>query len=210
MRHQVVLFPFLVLLFGMGLDWIIRATGRFGMAAVPAIVAAVTVVWCVRGLTSDYRGSLLDPPWPRFERQYAALQPHLRPGQVLYLTHYAQFGFFSQTMTHRWSCTVRPRFGVYDYSIADGSVAWRAIVDREVWQPRWPVGPESADRLASLMRESALRELLVVSWVNGKAAEANPNGRDDTIRNLAARGLVMDRWFRIGDGYAFVLASSGR
>ena len=199
-RHQVVLFPFLVTLFGLGLDWIFRALPARRTALASTLVALATIAFCTRGLAQEV-GKISTVPL--FAGEYAALRPSLSRETPIYLTRFTHFGFFGHTMTQRWHCIARPATGVFDYEVGEAGREYRVVVDRVTWEPEWPVGPALAQRLAGIMRATRAGELTVVSLTNGERADDAPNGRDDSIRALTASGLALDDWFRIGQGFAF-------
>ena len=149
MRHQAVLFPFLVLLFGQSLDRLLRVPPvRRWAGPVCAGLALLSALFCVRGLG----GPALEefPSSPLFEAEYAALQTHVGGGRPLYLNTFNQVGYFANTMSRRWRCVGRPEPGVFLYAVDDGRGGRQlALTDRRGWMFDGLPGDREAQRLCN-------------------------------------------------------------
>ncbi|MFO0984401.1 MAG: hypothetical protein U1E76_22195 [Planctomycetota bacterium] len=181
MRHQFVLYPFLLLAAMFVVDEILVAMRgpRLRIALCLAIevgIAASAAVQAHAPSADDH------PEQPLWQREVDQLQRRIGVNGAVYLTQFSLFGFFANTMDWSWT-HVRDLGEQHQLFVARRGHNTRTVIRDRQWYVPDPVSDEFLLGLARLMGEVGLNEVWL--FAAGHDPDRAPTGEPDV--ELAAR-----------------------
>jgi hypothetical protein len=206
MRHQFVLFPFLVLSAGIVLDEAARALGS--PAARTALVAAIAafVTQASGSVLATHRPLEEFPHAPSWQADVATLRSALQPGDAVYGGTYEQVGLFGNLRTCRWTHAGRSADRHDEFDVTCDDLRVPVVRDDDFWTVPLPPGRELLTRVGAVARRRGDGALWVVALrphPSDRDAAVGPSAERALAASCRAQGLVVTSYVVTPSGVAF-------
>ena len=204
MRHQFVLFPFLVLTAALVLDEIGRIAPRPVRWLLPLALAVPIAAGARQSLTTSPLEEF--PPVPLWQASVREVRAALAPGDAIYTGTYNQIGLFKSMRDCRWTHRDRRDDRLDRFTAECGGRAVDVVRDQIFWTLPLPADAGLLAGVATVARQRADAGLWVVAMPPGgfeRAAVATPDAEERVRRLCGENGLVLTRYLVLPDGVAF-------
>jgi len=204
MRHQFVLFPFLLFLILFLLDEAYRRLrSRLGRSVLWLAVGATAITVSAVALAGPPVEEFSNPPLWRVEVE--AVRRTMREGDAIYLGQFNSIGVFGNMREWRWIHRSRSKDRVDLFTVQKGEARIAVMRDTQVWTVASPPDAPFLARLAQMMREHDLFAVWVFALPQAPYGERTQDQPDETALHARFRehGLTLEQRIVFERGEAF-------
>lgn len=200
MRHQFVLYLFILLSFSIMADEVLRPISKPGLWFLCGFVIVTTLL-----LSNErFKGPPIEEfmPYPLFQTEYESFMEKRTDAAPLYLTNYNHFGFFYHTIGWRWELKKSFDSLCFLYEVTKDGETIPIIVDRSQW--RWPIPMDGRfeERIAGILRFLNTETMWLFSVTQGKEfKQALERGSLTSAPRNDKSAVRLEEAFVSGDGY---------
>ena len=138
MRHQFVLFPFIMLTGGIFVDelYSLLKTPWLKASMILSLVAGASVF-----SIKEFSGPPVEeyPAIPYFQEEFTEFNKALKPGQGVYFDSFNHYAFFYLTRDRHWAFKTNIENNVYFFDLQKDGEDKPAISDRGIWAIPYPL-----------------------------------------------------------------------
>jgi hypothetical protein len=204
MRHQFVLFPFIMLMAA------IFADELYGLLKNPwlkATMISILVVGASFLSIEEFSGSPIEeyPSEPFYEEEFTKFKKALKSGQGVYLDSFNHYAFFYLTRDQQWAFRTKIENNVYFFDLQKNGEKLPVLSDKGIWTIPYPPDEEFAKRVARLIEFSKLDEVWIFSMLQ-IPIQNNELDMQNLHDLFLGSELVMKDWMWFEQGYALLLS----
>jgi len=204
MRHQFVLFPFILLMGAIFADELYLLLKKPWLKAT---LIVILVIGASLFSIQNFSGPPVEeyPPEPFFKKEFTEFKKVLKSGQGVYLDSFNHYAFFYLTRDRYWVFKTKIENDVYFFDLKKNGEHLPVLSDKGIWTIPYPPDEEFSERVAGLIRTSNLDEVWVFSMFQ-TPIQNNELNMQNLHDLFLGSGLVLEDWIWFDQGYAFLLS----